>query len=468
MLKRRKCRDYNAGIFFLIIMNLTKHHFLWSFIFVFTVVFSTVNGQVLPDTAFNKLLRTENGGWVAGDATYSVYLPDGRTLWLFGDSFIGTVNPDSSLASGAKMIRNCAVLQDEDSMTAMYQGSFEDPDDFVLTNTPDSTWFWPDHGIVEGDTLRFIFSEFGTGDGEPGWNFEYRDAYVVNFTYPELEFVDIVLLPYYPLNGVMYGDRLMNHDGYTYIYGRKEHNPETHVPYAHIARTPIGELTGEWDFYNGSEWSDDAASSAWISFQAVSQQYGVFPHAGKFVMITQQIWLGGKIYSLTANAPEGPWGNFTELYTTPYPFEDMFTYNAYPHPQFDEDNALLISYNSNGDFWEIFNNVELYRPRFIRVPYTMIDTSFTPLSVMPTAEQNVNIVKCFPNPASDQLTVSFSISKDDFVQLKIYNLVGTEVFVSPKKWFLSGENSIEISLAGLPGGIYIYRINGLSGKFVHN
>jgi len=148
-------------------MKCSKNNLLFTLVFVITAILSTVNGQVAPDTTFNKLLRTENGGWVAGDATYSAFLQDGRTLWLFGDSFIGGVNPDSSLVPGAKMIRNCAVLQERDSMTAMYQGSFEDPDDFVLTNTPDSTWFWPEHGIVEEDTLKIIFSEFGTEDGQP-------------------------------------------------------------------------------------------------------------------------------------------------------------------------------------------------------------------------------------------------------------------------------------------------------------
>ena len=449
-------------------MNYSKVHFLSFIILAITAMLSTVNGQVVPDTTFDNLLRTENGGWVAGDATYSVFLPDGRTLWLFGDSFIGTVNPDSSLAPGAKMIRNCAVLQDGGSMTAMYQGTFEDPDDFVLTNTPDSTWFWPQHGLIENDTLRFIFSEFGTGDGEPGWNFEYRNAYMVNFTYPELELIDIVLLPYYPLNGVRYGDRLLNHDGYTYIYGRKELNPETHVPYAHIARASIGDLMGDWEFYNGNEWTTDATASAWISFQAVSQQYGVFFHQGKFVLITQQIWLGGKIYSLTADNPEGPWRNFTELYTTPYPYEDMFTYNAYPHPQFDEDNALLVSYNSNGDFWEIFNNVELYRPRFIRVPYTMIDSVFASSGIPKYTYNMLTVNNCYPNPAFKKITFSFTTQEPGKVHFQIYNLKGVMVKMTKSHWLPSGDHNIECYLSDLPAGTYLYRIQDKSGCFIHN
>ena len=69
-------------------------------------IISVAFAQVVPDLIFNTLFRTESGGWVAGDGTFSLELPGGRTLWLFGDSFIGTVNPGSSFVQDAKLIRN--------------------------------------------------------------------------------------------------------------------------------------------------------------------------------------------------------------------------------------------------------------------------------------------------------------------------------------------------------------------------
>ncbi|MEE4608513.1 MAG: DUF5005 domain-containing protein, partial [Desulfobacteraceae bacterium] len=49
-----------------------------------------------PDPFFNRLFARTGGGWTGGDGTLSVPLGDGRTLWLFGDSFLGKVNPDGS------------------------------------------------------------------------------------------------------------------------------------------------------------------------------------------------------------------------------------------------------------------------------------------------------------------------------------------------------------------------------------
>lgn len=423
--------------------------------------------QGAPDTTFNNLIRTENGGWVAGDATYSIALPDGRALWLFGDSFIGTVNPDSSLAPGAKMIRNCAVIQVGDTMTALYQGTFEDPVDFVETNTPDSTWFWPEHGIVENNTLKIIFSEFGTNNGPPGWNFEYRSAYTAVFTYPEIELIGIIQIPYYEQNGVMYGDRLMNFDGYTYIYGRKEENPSNHIPTVHLARSVEGDVLGSWEFYDGNYWHSDPTVTKKLTDHPVSQQFGVFEHMDKFVLITQEIWLGTKVYSLVANQPEGPWSNLKVLYETPYPFPDMLTYNSYPHPQFDENNELLISYNSNGDFWEIFNNVELYRPRFFRIPYSTIHPSFTPIEVAEVIPVLHNVV-CYPNPASHTVVFRVDDLKEKEVTLEITNLLGERLIEVRMVISQNDKCLIEVNIEDLPVGIYLYHIAGVSGKFIHN
>ncbi len=429
--------------------------------------FNTAFADAEPDSVFNSLFRTENGGWVAGDATYSVYLPDGRTLWLFGDSFIGIANEDSSLATGARMIRNCGIIQEGNTLTALYQGTFDDPDDFVTTTNPDSTWYWPEHGIVENDTLKIIFSEFGTTEGTPGWNFEYRDAWVLLFSYPEIEFLDQIKLPYFELNGVMYGDRIIPDGDYTYVYGRKEEDPEYHIPDAHIARYADNILSGNWEFYDGNNWVTNAGSSSKIMSHPVSQQFGVFAHQDKYVLITQEIWFGKKIYSLVANNPEGPWSNLKTLYETPHPFPDMFTYNAYPHPQFNENNELLISYNSNGDFWTIFSNVELYRPKFIRVPYTDIHYSFDPTDVETNSVGNAPVVVAYPNPAKDRISFRVKTTVAEKTSLVIYNSTGQQVKTSSV--FLSpGINKIETNLDDLTPGLYYYTIRNTGGRFIHN
>ena len=421
--------------------------------------------QGIPDTSFNNLIRVQNGGWVAGDATFSIHLPDNRTLWLFGDSFIGTVNEDSSLAPGAKMIRNCAIIQQDNIMFALFNGSFGNPDDFVSTNYPDSTWFWPEHGMVENDTLKIIFSEFGETEGTPGWNFEYRNAWLVYLSYPGLEYLKQVKLPYYEENGVMYGDRLLNHEGFTYIYGRKPVSPDYNIPMPHIARVPEGNILLDWEFYDGNNWTTAALSSKKISDQPVSQQYGVFMHQDKFVLITQEIWLGTHIYSMVANQPYGPWSNLEVIYITPMPFDDMFTYNAYPHPQFNDNNELLVSYNSNGNFFEIFNNVELYRPKFFRIPYSTIHPSFTPSAILEIGKQTE--LSLYPNPSDDLLYVRIPDSEKNVKEVFLYNTLGEKVGRFVMSDISYNTDYIMVPVENLNAGFYIVNIGNSYGRFIH-
>lgn len=430
-----------------------------------------VLSQALADTAFNSLIRKFNGGWIAGDATFSIALPGQKTLWLFGDSFIGTVKPDNSLVSGAKMIRNCAVLQDGDSMAAHFGGTFQNPKSFVSSADDNSDWYWPEHGILENDTLKIFFSEFVLASGPAGFNFKYKAAKLAMFTYPDLTLVDFRELPYYDKNGVCYGNSVLVENGYTYIFGRKENDTVYHISYPHIARVPVGNIMAPWEFYNGSSWSTNPDETQKISVVAVSQQYGVFKLKDKYAIINQEIWFSTKIYSYTSNHIEGPWNNKNLLYDTPILFANTFTYNAFPHPQFNEDDKLLISYNSNGNFADIFKNVEVYRPRFIRVPFTMIDPTYTSLEDHQKNNWDSNTVILFqnyPNPAEFSTKIKFTVARKCFVCLHLNTIEGKEIQTYVNKILDPGDYYVDMDLQNLKYGAYSYRINNTSFKFIKN
>src|SRR5512133_3651344 len=48
------------------------------------------------DRRFTKMFARDCCGVTGADGEYSVLLADGRTVWIFGDSFLGTVKPDRS------------------------------------------------------------------------------------------------------------------------------------------------------------------------------------------------------------------------------------------------------------------------------------------------------------------------------------------------------------------------------------
>ncbi|MFO1490137.1 MAG: pectate lyase [Kiritimatiellia bacterium] len=109
--------------------------------------------------------------WLGADAALSVSLAPGRTLWLFGDTFIAT--SEAHVRSASKMVRNTIALQDgADPRTARMTFHWGAGSDGV----PDACfpgraggWYWPGHGIRlrEGPLVVFLYAMEQAGDGGP-------------------------------------------------------------------------------------------------------------------------------------------------------------------------------------------------------------------------------------------------------------------------------------------------------------
>jgi hypothetical protein len=419
-----------------------------------------------PDTAFNNQFRKDIGGWIAGDATYSIALPDGRTLWLFGDTFLGEVNPDSSIRSGARIIRNSAVIQLGDSLRTLHGGTPSEPSDFIPSRYPDSIWYWPEHGLVEDDTLRIFVGAFReTDNGTAGFNFAHAGNDIALLTYPGLEFISVTPVLAHAANDVLYGDRILVDTNYTYIYGRRS-DPDPGIPYPHVARALNGTVGEQhWEFYDGSGWSADPDASVRINSFQVSQQYSVSTYRGKYILLTQDIWLSPKIYSFTAPSPTGPWSSKRILYTTPETTDEIFTYNAWVHPQFDRNGQMLVSYNVNGDFWSVFDNVEIYRPRFIRIPYMNLDYAFWPDAVETYPKSPDHSLGALPNPVHRNVIISFRLHQAADVTIEITDVRGIRLIERQLTYAVAGMQQVELATGELLPGIYFCTVTFTDGTY---
>jgi Domain of unknown function (DUF5005) len=306
-------------------------------------------------TDFNQLF-TRYSGWTGGDATYSIPLPDGRNLWLFGDSFIGTVNPNRTRPGGG-LYRNAFVVQDGDDLTTLTGGAtaFVEPADA-------GWWYWPGHGIAHGDTLQVILFGFkSTGSG--AWDFAYASVDVATFSLPDFQLLSIerkIADP--PTN---YGAAILKEDGYLYLYGSEK---QGFSKFLHTARVAGDDLNGEWEYFDGTGWTTDPALSA-RHFAHVSDEFAVFKHNDRYYLLTQHHILGGEIYIYDSPNPASGFDHKRTVYCTPQSHEgNLFTYNAFAHTQFSSGGELLVSYNVNSsNFADLFSNADNYRPYFVRV-----------------------------------------------------------------------------------------------------
>jgi hypothetical protein len=68
----------------------------------------------------------------------------------------------------------------------------------------------------------------------------------------------------------------------------------------------------------------------------------------------------------------------------------------------------------------------------------------------------------YPNPFNPTTTIKYSISKDGFVKLSIYNLLGEEVTTLVNSEQKAGRYEVNFDAAGLASGMYVYRIESVN------
>jgi len=64
----------------------------------------------------------------------------------------------------------------------------------------------------------------------------------------------------------------------------------------------------------------------------------------------------------------------------------------------------------------------------------------------------------YPNPFNQTTTINFSLQKNDYVNLKVYNMVGQEVATLVKQDMSAGYHSVEWNAQNFPSGVYFYAI----------
>lgn len=67
-------------------------------------------------------------------------------------------------------------------------------------------------------------------------------------------------------------------------------------------------------------------------------------------------------------------------------------------------------------------------------------------------------LQIFPNPAKENVQVSFSVIESEWVDLSLWDMNGRQVQSFDKIWVPAGELNLPLRLSGLPGGVYILRL----------
>lgn len=72
----------------------------------------------------------------------------------------------------------------------------------------------------------------------------------------------------------------------------------------------------------------------------------------------------------------------------------------------------------------------------------------------------------YPNPFNPSTKISFSIPKNDFVSLRVYDILGREVKTILNENLIQGEYEIDFNADAVPSGIYFYSLR--AGSFTES
>lgn len=137
--------------------------------------------------------------------------------------------------------------------------------------------------------------------------------------------------------------------------------------------------------------------------------------------------------------------------------EEMYAgdfFGGNPHNLFYFDSTLFFSATSNN-----------FAPGYSNTGYELWKLNYVQTSV---ESQNENIGyklnQNYPNPFNPSTTITYSISEQGNVSLKIFDVLGKDVMVLLNEEKPRGNYRVEFDASTLPGGIYFYRLQ--SGKYV--
>jgi Domain of unknown function (DUF5005) len=335
------------------------------------------------DSTFDSFFQQNGPGWTGGDGSYSLLLPDGTNLWMWSDSYIGTVNPTTRLRSNYLFTaHNSLTIQNQTAGTLTTVGYPPQTTSYFVP-TKKADWFWIGDGLVVETSpgayeIKIMLLEW-TGA------FKLVGNSVATLSWPSLAIQSITPVAL-PNTSIEWGARILQVGSTFYIYGLKDPGTDTKTPYL-AKTTSVNYLTqpSKWQYWNATQnkWmAGQANATALTGVTSITPEYSVDQMTsanGTFYLMTGMnplnppypLW--DAVTTWYSCSPQGPWTNQTTVYTTPEAGANgckvgtLVTYNPKAHPEFTDSDGILLTYNVNANDSSDLVCANDYMPRFLRL-----------------------------------------------------------------------------------------------------
>lgn len=256
-----------------------------------------------------RALNHHDPVWQGGDGAKTVVLPDGRTVWLFGDSIVGNVNPDGSLPpTGWKLVRGTALIQEGACIDPLVTDANPGEAATLIPQPSFEEFYWPDSGFVDasGTSLWVIAKKVVINPAAP-WGFDIEGQVAARFSLPDLTYQSLVPMPDPPYQGDGGWTLPYVEDGWVHLYADKGFDH-------YVARFPAsdtGWADGQgWEYWTGASapapaWSTNTADMRTMAFNSAAIGImNVVKTPTGYAIVSQ---FQNEITAWKGSTPTGPW-----------------------------------------------------------------------------------------------------------------------------------------------------------------
>jgi pimeloyl-ACP methyl ester carboxylesterase len=337
--------------------------------------------------ALDTALTTD---WCGADGTSSTDLGDGRKLWGFADTLIGTID-DTWRFTSQLAVNSSMVIEDAagDLVSQVYASGSTGHAWVHNTATYPGSWRWGQKGFVEGSFVRFVCVDVTFSDGsDPKKLYEHKEQTIVSRNLSDLAIAGptLSLGTDVQTDRILWGWSAVTQGGFTYFHAVRDYPDEN---WTYVARVTAGNsLTDPWEFWTGSGWSptrsavgrlqdtlgDDILGGMTVEYLPSSSQWVMVAMNSSLVNLVDPPDLsrtGLRVY--TSTTPTGPW---TYVQTVPVPDDGAeryggftFCYQPQIHLHLSPPGYIMVSYNASViHTTDPDQDFTTFRPRFVVIP----------------------------------------------------------------------------------------------------
>lgn len=116
-------------------------------------------------------------------------------------------------------------------------------------------------------------------------------------------------------------------------------------------------------------------------------------------------------------------------------------------------NSVNFNHQFTGDEWNFAPN------KIINVTQQILAGIENKINIL-----TYSLKQNYPNPFNPSTTIKYSVQKESFVSIKVYDISGKEITTLVNKEKPAGNYKVEFNAANLPSGVYICRLQ--AGSFL--